>query len=201
MPCRRTSTPAGSRRSSGGWEAEPPSGPLPHGRGSFAAPHGRRGFTLLELVLVLFCLSLFMVLALPRLDGLRRRGNLGHQGEMAWTQAMRARALAQAGGWPVRLRIEPEARSVEVSVLGPEGAQDPADGLPATEVLATTQETLELSFDPADGVPRAAGSVDVVFLPDSRCADPGTLWLRSPAGSTRVVLEAGVRPPRWEDRP
>lgn len=158
----------------------------------------RKGFTLLELMLVLALLGMAGTLVATRLGPLRRSAGAELAAGRLEAQILRCQDLAVGGGWPVRLRLDLAAGTATAMVLGPDGPAEPGDGQDAAADLAGGPETLSASFTGDDRVTVASGAVDLLFIPDRRCERPGTVTLAAGGTALAVRCRAAFTPPERE---
>lgn len=127
----------------------------------------RRGFTLLELLVVLAIGSLLVALVPPAFDRLREISQYRDTVRAMLVDLRRARQQAQSSGQVVNFRIDLPGRR-----FGIEGS--PWQALPAALEVRTTVGT-------RGGVPNNAEQANIAFLPDGGSSG-GTIELVRPAG-------------------
>lgn len=154
----------------------------------------RAAFTLLELILVLAIIAVGAAVAAARLTPLRGDRALALAAHTLAAQVQRCQDLAAAHGHPVRLRLDRDAGTIEVAVIG-SSADAPGDGADARLSLAPPPDRVAVAWRGADGVLPAAGPVDLLFLPDRRCDHPGTVTLELGSAARTVRIPAAARPP------
>ena len=155
----------------------------------------RRAFTLLELILVLVVLGVLTAIAAARLGGLRHSQGAEQAAQQALDQFARGQHLAAARSQAVRVRLDLDAQTSTIQALDPAGEKDPPDGQPALVALHDGSDVLTASWTPAGGTPQTSGTVDVLFLPDVVCAQPGTLTVTCGGRQVAVQCFLGAQPP------
>jgi type II secretion system protein H len=161
--------------------------------------HARRAFTLLELILVLVVVGLGASLAAARLGGMRGSVGVDQAAQSLVDQARRCQQLAASSGQSVRLRIDPQTRTLQVVQLDGTKEQAPGDGGDEHITLSQSADDLTIGFARGDGVKGGAktsgDTVDLLFSPDRRCDPAGTVTFTAKTRSASVRLFAGARLP------
>lgn len=93
-------------------------------RGEPPAARGRKGFTLLELILVMLIAAVAMTIAMPSLGRFSSGRNLRDQAERILALAAYARDQAMAEGRPYRLEIDTGEGTFRLTAAGEDGTFD-----------------------------------------------------------------------------
>ncbi|HEX3132610.1 MAG TPA: prepilin-type N-terminal cleavage/methylation domain-containing protein [Planctomycetota bacterium] len=184
-----------------------------------------RGFTLLELILVLVVIGFGASFAAARLNGMRGTVGVDMAAQRVVDQARRCQSLAITSGQLVRLRFDLTANTATAMLLDGTREHEPADGQPPMVELAQSADDLTMTFVRSDAVngdlttqrlgtttiqtvdrttatssqTKSAGAdktIDLLFSPDQRCDPPGTLTLVGTRRQVDVRLYAGARLPK-----
>ncbi len=149
------------------------------------SPAGRRGFTLVEVLLVLALLALLGSLLVPGVGSMLRAMDERAPEQVAAEAVLAARAAALEGGRTVVLRYDAETRAF---VWDPPGARSPAlpPGLVAELLPPVAGGAVLLGGELAELTPPLRR---VRFFPDGTC-DPFRLRLREGTSGAPRVLAA-----------
>lgn len=173
-----------------------------------------RGFTLLELILVLIVISIAGVLVLPSISGSRGRSRLDADVSGLLGLARKARALAAGEGRTYYLRIDPLERRAQLvrqrdplspASEGDDPERDVTADAPWSTPLALAEgvELIEAWLGAGEAEERAADGelVEVAFYPHGAASpcrlvfgtgdDRLTLRVAGPAGLARIDDEVG----------
>ena len=134
-----------------------------------------RGFTLLELILVMAIISIAVGMAIPSLHGFAQGRRAGNCAEEILALAHWARTQAVVRGKPYRLNLDPAAGTFWLTVQEDDGTIQPL-GEEFGRTF-TVPEGVRLDWD---ATPQADGTY-VQFLPTGRC-DPATIHVTAPDG-------------------
>ncbi len=177
-----------------------------------------RGFTLLELILVLVVLGIGSAIAAARLGGMRGTVGVDLAAQRVVDQARRCQHLAATSGHQVRMRLDLQANTVTVAMLDDVKERVPDDGQDSRVALTSGADELTLTFARSDAVSATSGvtgatgaagatsansrainnssqTIDVLFAPDARCEPAGTLTVASKNKSVAVRWFIGARLP------
>lgn len=136
--------------------------------------HVCRGFTLLELILVLLVLGIISAVVAARLGPMRTTQGVDQAVQQLMDQVLRSQHLAATRSLVVRLRCGLETLVTSVQVIDGAMITDPPDGQPPELRLYDGAETITAAFTRADGTTTATGNIDLLFYPDRRCDPAGT---------------------------
>jgi type II secretion system protein H len=158
------------------------------------------GFTLLELILVLVVVGLGASLAAARLSSMRGSVGVDMAAQSFIDQARRCQHLASVSGQNVRLRLDPTARTLQLTQLDGTTEQKPGDGDDAEVALSHSADEFTVNFARGDGVKdsgkESSDTVDFLFSPDRRCDPAGTVTFTTKTRSASVRLSGGARLPK-----
>ena len=158
----------------------------------------RRGFTLIELILVMTVLIIAVAMTTPQLSHLFRGRILGEEARRLLAVSRHARSQAVALAVPMRLWVEPDTGAYGVE----------PDGGYAADEIEPEEFTLSdgVSFDVDDSELDSAFRVSMRFLPDGSIDETGLphvtlvgydgkgIALVFQGQTTGYVLESGI----WE---
>lgn len=116
-----------------------------------------RGFTLLELILVLMVIGIGSAIAAARLGGMRGTVGVDLAAQRLIDQARRSQHLAATSGHQVRLRLDLKANTVSVAMLDDVRERKPDDGQDDQVALSSGADELTLSFARSDAVGTGSG--------------------------------------------
>ena len=141
----------------------------------------RRGFTMIELVIVLVILSLAAGLAAPSLKGFGANAKLRDSTQQLVSCTRWARAEAAGRAITMRLALDSTANTYVVERQDDTGQWIHADGEFGTATALPTGFTLQLL---SGGSATDAGSID--FYPDLRVT-PASVQIKTPTGDTQTI--------------
>ena len=154
----------------------------------------RRGFTLIELVLVLLLLAVVAAAAAPALGGWGRGQRLGNAADELVATVRWARMKSVSDGAAVRLECDADGTHYLVSELAPGGDWRPVDA--EQGISRAVGEKLSLRIDRADG---GDGST-ISLWPNGRIS-PVRVTITSERGDTKVLACEGAADPLREVQP
>jgi len=139
-----------------------------------------RGFTLLELILVMAIIAIAVAMAVPSLHGFAQGRRAGNCAEEILALAQWARTQAIVRGKPYRLNLDPGAGTFWLTVQEDDGT------------IQSLGEEFGRTFSVPEGVrldwnasPQPDGTY-VQFLPTGRC-DPATIHVTDPNGKVTEI--------------
>lgn len=163
-------------------------------------PHHHRGFTLLELILVLVVLGVLSAVVASRLGGMRTTQGVDLAVQQLMEQVLRSQQLAATRSLVVRLRCGLGTLITSVQVVDGTVLKDPPDGQQPDVLLYDGAETITAAFTNADGTTTSSGDVDLLFFPDRRCDPAGTFAIA--CRDQRILVHCalnGTPPVREQD--
>jgi len=149
-----------------------------------------RGFTLLELILVLLIVGLMIAVAAPALNRLGARARLDAEARRLVAMAAEARGRAAAEATPYRLRIDPVAHECWIEAMTPTGFARPAMSY-AEVVPLDARITCEIDAEEVDG---SADRYAIRFEPDGRIGE-GRVLLTDTRGRRRLIYRPSLSEP------
>jgi type II secretion system protein H len=161
--------------------------------------HPRRGFSLLELILVLVVLGILSAVVASRLSPLRHQQSMDQAVRQLMEQVQRSQHLATTGSQVVRLRCTLDDLIATVQVVDGVEPRDPTDGQEPEVLLYEGAEAITATFTRDDGTTTASGEVDLLFFPDRRTDPAGWFTITCRDRSTQVRLAAIGTPPVREE--
>ncbi len=162
-------------------------------------PHARRGFSLLELILVLVVLGILSAIVASRLGPMRTAQGVDQAVRQLMEQVLRCQRLAAAGSQVVRLRCGLETLVTTVQIVDGTATRDPSDNQEPEVLLFDGAESITVTFTREDGSTTTAGDVDLLFLPDRRTDPAGYFTITCRDRSSRVRIAAIGTPPVREE--
>ncbi|HUR54374.1 MAG TPA: type II secretion system protein, partial [Gemmataceae bacterium] len=133
--------------------------------------HARRGFTLLEILVVLALFLILGAVVIPSISGMYGNTRQKVAADVLRARLADARALAMETGVPYRIAISGDNTKIRVAPDGLEFASTPAGSGGTAKAIESTLEkaTAEREIDPDE--PPSAADADgwqtiVTFLPD-----------------------------------
>lgn len=146
----------------------------------------RRGFTLVELVIVLAVISLIAGMAVPRYASASARYRVKAAARRVAADLEMARRLARANSGPVQVRFTAGVKSAYLVVLGdqetlPASIDDESEGVVSSVIVTSDPYRVQLK-DPSFG-----GSSRVVFSGYGTASD-GSVTLLANGWSAKVQL-------------
>ena len=153
-------------------------------------PHTQlRGFTLIELILVLIILSIMVALASPSLRGWGQGQKLKNATDEFLAATGNAKARAVAAASPFAVQINSTDNTFAVKSIEPGGVRKAVPGEFGETTTLPTDFTLKLvtgGATPSPGSGVAAGESVILFYPDARCT-PAAVEITSPNGDVAKV--------------
>ena len=146
--------------------------------------HGSRsseGFTILEMLIVLFLLGGVLVLVVPRID---TREDLSSTGRKFIGTIRTLQRLAEVGQKPVKLYLDLDQGTYWVMVMHGKEERRPLDATWATP--KTLPDMIRITEVSVAQTKRTYGRADLVFLPNGRI-EPASLYF-SDSGNNLLVL-------------
>ncbi len=151
----------------------------------------RAAFTLLELVLVLAVVAALVAVVAARLSPLRQRTVVQGAAQQLQQALDGGRRLAVEQGQAVQVQVDLDRGAVATVAVDPLATAPTQPS--AWSVLADGPDALLLSVSAGAGEV-TAGSLSVVFLPDHRCATPGSATFALGGYAAVVRWDGGARP-------
>lgn len=156
-----------------------------------------RGFTLIELIVVLMLISITLAIAAPSMRGWGRGQKLKDAATefLAATGNARARAVAEAK--PFAVEIKTADNTYSVKSVEPGGERKPVPGDFGQDTALPQDFTIKLTTGGATAGPDssvAAGEAILLFFPDARCT-PATVEIASPTGDVMQLASQSPAEP------
>ena len=165
-----------------------------------ARPTNDRGFTLIELILVMIVISIVLALATPTLSGWGKGQKLRNaaDGFIAATGFARGQAVTTAS--PYAVEIDPGANTYVVQSVDAGGVRTPAAGehgrvteLPESFTIKLVSGG-EVAATSGKAQPKSGGTGVLVFYPDAR-GTPAVIEITSPTGEVaRIASDSPAEP-------
>ncbi|MGC4034220.1 MAG: prepilin-type N-terminal cleavage/methylation domain-containing protein [Tepidisphaeraceae bacterium] len=165
-------------------------------------PAHLRGFTLIELILVLIVLSVVMAIAAPSLRGWGQGQKLRNVADDFLSATRYARTQAVTTATPYAIELNASDNSYVIKSIGPDGVRKEVTGSMGQTTKLPDSYTFKVVSGGGTGQAsegQATAAASLVFYPDSR-STPAVLEFTSPLGDViKIASDSPAEPFRIVD--